>query len=137
MSIYFHLKLVGIGLIGLAFVHIVLPRWCNWAEELARLSLLNRQLMQVHTFFIALVVWVFGALTFFYTDELLSKSKLAQVILAGFAVFWAVRLYFQFFVYDAKLWRGQRVETIVHILSTFFWTYCAVVYGWAFWRSRP
>lgn len=135
MNLVIHLKIIGIVLILLALVHLILPRWCDWAVELARLSLLNRQLMQVHTFFIALVVLMFGALTFFCTDELLSKSNLAQVILAGFAGFWAIRLYFQFFVYDVRLWRGKRFESIVHGLFAFFWTYCTIVYGWAFWDS--
>jgi len=136
MNLVIHLKIIGIVLILLALVHLILPRWCDWAVELARLSLLNRQLMQVHTFFIALVVLMFGALTFFCTDELLSRSRLAQVVLMGFTVFWAVRLYFQFFVYDAQLWRGKRFETLVHILFACFWTYCTVVYSWAYWVSR-
>lgn len=135
MSLFFHLKIIGVALILLALGHIVLPRWCNWAEELAPLSLLNRQLMQVHTFFIALIVLMFGALTFFFTDDLLSKSKLAQATLAGFTLFWAIRLVFQFFVYDTTLWRGKRFETIVHILFAYFWTYCTIVYGWAFWQG--
>lgn len=136
MNLVIHLKIIGIVLTLLALVHLILPRWCDWAVELARLSLLNRQLMQVHTFFIALVVLMFGALTFFCTDELLSRSRLAQVVLMGFTVFWAVRLYFQFFVYDAQLWRGKRFETLVHILFACFWTYCTVVYSWAYWVSR-
>ncbi len=136
MSLVIHLKIIGIALMLLALVHLVLPKWCDWAVELAQLSLLNRQLMQVHTFFIALVVLMFGVLTFFCTDELLSKSRLAQAILAGFTVFWAIRLYFQFFVYAAELWRSKRFETIVHLLFVCFWTYCTVVYGWAYWRLR-
>ena len=134
MSLVIHLKIIGVALMLLAAMHLVLPKWCDWTGELARLSLLNRQLMQVHTFFIALIVLLFGALTFFCTDDLLSKSRLAQIILAGFAVFWAIRLYVQFFVYDAKLWRGRRFETTVHILFACFWTYCTIVYGWAFWQ---
>jgi FtsH-binding integral membrane protein len=133
MSLIIHLKIIGIALMLLALVHFVLPKWCEWREELARLSLLNRQLMQVHTFFIALIVLLFGVLTFFFTDELLSKSRLAQVILVGFTIFWAIRLVFQFFVYDAELWRGKRLETIVHILFACFWTYCTIVYGGAYW----
>lgn len=134
MSLVLHLKVIGLALMLLALIHIVLPWWCDWAVELTPLSLLNRQLMQVHTFFIALVVLLFGALTFFLTDELLSKTKLSQAILGGFAVFWATRLYFQFFVYDTKLWRGKRFESVVHVLFACLWTYCTVVYSWAFWQ---
>ena len=40
------------------------PRQFRWREELARLSLLNRQIFLVHTFFIVLVVTMMGARQF-------------------------------------------------------------------------
>ena len=135
MNISLHLKIVGLSLMLLALFHVVLPKRFDWQKELALLSLFNRQVMYVHTFFIALVVLMFGALTFFFTAELLAKNSLAQVILAGFAGFWAIRLFVQLFVYDAALWRGKRFETIAHILFTIYWVYCTAIYGWALFAS--
>lgn len=38
-------------------------------------------------------------------------------------MFWALRLFTQFFVYSPKLWRGKRFETVVHIAFSMLWTY--------------
>jgi len=57
-----HLRIIGIALIILGSLHIIFPWYFNWKTELERLSLVNRQIMQIHTFFIALVVLLMGAL---------------------------------------------------------------------------
>lgn len=116
----------------LALAHLPIHRHFKWKDETASLTLLTRQVFHVHTFFVALVVWMFGALTFFFADELLQPSKLSTIILLGFAVFWMVRLFVQFFVYDSALWRGKRFETVMHVLFTCFWIYCVIVYAYAF-----
>ncbi len=132
MALNFHLKFVGLALMVLAVAHIPIHRHFKWKAETAVLTLLTRQIFHVHTFFVALTVWMFGALTFFFTDELLKPSKLSIIILLGFAMFWAIRLFVQFFVYDSKLWQGKKFETTMHIIFTCFWVYCVAVYSWAF-----
>ena len=57
-----HLKIVGGLLIGLALLHGVFPRYFQWRNDLAGLTLINRQMMYVHTFFIALMVFLMGLL---------------------------------------------------------------------------
>jgi hypothetical protein len=132
MMLTFHFKIVGLALMILALAHIPIHRHFKWKEETTILSLLTRQIFHVHTFFVALTVWMFGALTFFFTDELLQPSELSVAILLGFTIFWAIRLLVQLFVYDAALWRGKRFETMMHIIFTCFWIYCVSVYGYAF-----
>ena len=51
-----HYKIIGIILIALAFSHVIFPKYFKWEKELKSLSLINQQIMKVHTFFIALVV---------------------------------------------------------------------------------
>ena len=48
-----HFKVIGTLLMGLALVHIIFPKYFNWKEELKSLSLINRQMMTIHTFFIS------------------------------------------------------------------------------------
>lgn len=50
-SLELHLKIVGFILVVLAFVHIVFPKYFAWKEQLKSLTLINKQLMYVHTFF--------------------------------------------------------------------------------------
>ncbi len=132
MTLTFHLKFIGLALMILALAHIPIHRHFKWKEETASLTLFTRQVFHVHTFFIALTVWMFGALTFFFTDELLQPTRLSLAILFGFTVFWGIRLIAQLFVYDSVLWRGKKFETIMHIIFTCFWIYCISVYGYAF-----
>jgi hypothetical protein len=66
-----HLKIIGFILIILAIVHGFFPRHFNWLEELSSLSLANKQMMYVHTFFIALVVFLMGILCLTSSTELI------------------------------------------------------------------
>jgi hypothetical protein len=122
-----HLKIIGVLLILLSFVHSVFPKQFNWKQELSSLSIINRQLMYVHTFFIALLLFLIGLLCLTSANELVTTG-LGKKISLGLAIFWIVRLYFQFFGYSSKVWKGKLFETIVHILFSLFWTYLSVIF---------
>lgn len=113
----------------LSFIHLFFPMYFNWKEELKPLSLINRQMMIVHTFFIALVVFLMGLLCLTSTHELLG-TKFGKTISLGLGVFWAIRLFIQFFGYSVDLWRGKIYETVMHILFSLLWTYLSVVFIW-------
>ena len=138
MSLSFQLKIVGASLLLLALAHAFFPRWFNWTEELGRLSSLNRQVFQIHCFFIGLILFLFGLLSLCFTDALLERTRLAQVVLAGLLVFWLARLVVQLFVYDPSLWKGNRFNTRIHLLFSLTWAYYVAVFGWALWEQlRP
>ena len=122
-----HFKIVGVSLIGLSLIHILFPTYFNWKEELKNLSLMNRQMMKVHTFFIGLVVFLIGALCL-HSHEDLINTKLGKTISLGIGVFWFIRLCFQIFIYSGKLWKGKRFETTVHIIFTIFWIYLTIIF---------
>ena len=122
-----HLKIIGILLIGLAVVHVIFPRYFDWKTELQKLSLMNRQMMQVHTLFIALVVLLMGVLCLVSTNDLM-ETKLGKTVSLGFAIFWFIRLLVQFFGYSSKLWRGKTFETTVHILFSLLWIYLSTIF---------
>lgn len=123
----FHLKIAGILLILLASIHIIFPRYFNWKIELNSLSLINRQLMYVHTFFIALAVLLIGILCLTSSEELTSTA-LGKKISLGVGIFWTIRLFIQFFGYSPKLWKGKIFETSVHIFFSVFWSYLSTVF---------
>lgn len=122
-----HLKIIGFVLIALAFIHIVFPAYFNWSDELRTLSLVNRQMMYVHTFFIALVVLLMGLLCLTYSTELM-HTELGKIMALGFGIFWSFRLLIQFFGYSSELWKGKNFETIIHILFSFLWAYLSIVF---------
>jgi hypothetical protein len=57
-------------------------------------------------------------------------------MLAGMAIFWWIRLFFQFFVYEPELWRGDRFRTRIHYGISVFWMYLAGTYTAALWTIR-
>jgi hypothetical protein len=137
MSVYVHLKVVGV-LVALGLAHSLFGRYFNWKQELAPLSLLTRQVFQVHGFFIALVVAMMGVCSLFYTTALLASGDLSRVVLSGFLIFWLSRLAIQLFVYDPAIWRGRRFYTFMHVVFTIFWIYVVLTYGNALriaWKS--
>ncbi len=122
-------KIIGILLITLALVHVIFPKYFNWKEELKSMSLINRQMMKVHTFFVAFVVFLMGLLCLTSTNELVNTT-LGKTISLGFGIFWATRLFIQFFGYSSELWKGKPFETTMHILFSLLWTYLTVIFIW-------
>ena len=122
-----HLKIIGILLIVLAVIHVTFPRYFNWKQELSSLSLINKQIMHVHSFFIAFVVFLMGILCITSSKELIG-TVLGKRISLGLGIFWTTRLFIQFFGYSTKVWRGKAFETIVHILFSVFWVYLSVIF---------
>jgi len=122
-----HFKAIGTLLIILAATHIFFPIYFNWKNELQRLSLINKQMMVIHTFFVALTVFLIGILCLTSAKELV-ETALGKTISAGCAVFWTCRLAIQFFGYSAKLWKGKRFETSIHIIFSALWLYLSFVF---------
>lgn len=114
-------------LIALGFVHVIFPKYFNWKAELKSLSLINRQVMMVHTFFIALTVILMGLLCLTSAHELV-KTSLGKKVSLGFGIFWTCRLLIQLFGYSSQLWKGKKFETLVHMVFTCTWIYLSVVF---------
>jgi len=112
---------------ALALLHGIFPRYFNWEKELKSLSLINQQMMTIHTFFIALTVFLMGMLCFIATNDLI-ETNLGRTICLGFGIFWGIRLGIQFFGYSPILWKGKRFETFAHVLFSILWLYLSVVF---------
>ena len=129
-----HLRAVGCLLVVLALIHGIFPIYFKWRSEFAALSLINRQMMYVHTFFISLVILLMGLLCITSSKELLGTELGGRVAL-GFGVFWILRLLIQFFGYSTKLWKGKKIETAIHISFSILWAYVSTVFLIVFWMA--
>ena len=126
-----HIKVVGSLLIALSMMHIVLPRYFNWERELTSVSLITKQILYVHTFFIAFTVLLMGLLCINYAHDLI-HNPFGKIISLGLFGFWLMRLIFQFFVYSPKVWRGKKFETLIHVIFAATWTYFTSVFLFAY-----
>ncbi len=122
-----HFKIIGTLLIALALMHIAFPKYFNWKEELKSLSLINRQMMTVHTFFIALTLFLMGLLCFTCSSELV-ETNLGKKIALGLGIFWTIRLFIQLFGYSTNLWKGKKFETFIHIVFSLLWAYLSFIF---------
>ena len=128
-----HIKIIGYLFILLAFIHVIFPKKFEWKKECGTLSLINKQMMYIHTFFIALVVLLMGILCITSYTELIN-TPLGRKISLGFFIFWIIRFFVQFFGYSSELWKGKQFETLVHIVFSVFWAYVSVVFFIVYWN---
>jgi len=122
-----HFKIIGVLLIALALCHLVFPNYFNWKKELKSLSMINQQMMKVHTFFIALTVFLMGLLCLTSTLDLIN-TRFGKKISLGIGLFWSCRLLVQFFFYSTELWKGKRFETFIHLLFSLLWIYLSIIF---------
>ena len=121
------LKITGFALMALAGIHLVFPKYFSWKKDLEPISLINMQMMYVHTFFIGITVFLMGVLCIFCTSDIVN-TRLGKQVSLGLSFFWGLRLIFQFLVYSPRLWKGKRFETAMHILFSLLWIYLTVIF---------
>jgi hypothetical protein len=124
-----NLRIVGLMMVALVVVNLLVPKQFHWREEMARLSLLNRQIFQIHSVFLTLVLGMFAALLLLYGRDLLEPTRLARAILIGLTIFWTLRMLMQWFFYSPEVWRGDRLKTIMHGVFSVMWIYVTSVFG--------
>src|SRR5690554_2076418 len=97
---------------GFALFHLGFWRLFGWPRTLRETTVANRAILQIANLYL---VWVFagvGALCLLF-PRALTGSPLGCALLAGMAIFWAIRLATQF------IWlRSNR--PMVHVLSILF-----------------
>jgi hypothetical protein len=121
------IKITGVLMILLSSIHLVFPKRFEWKKNLQGLNLINKEMMYIHTFFVALVVFLMGLLCIISAADLV-RTKLGKRICFGFFVFWGIRLILQFFGYSSALWKGKKFETIMHVVFSILWVYLTTVF---------
>ena len=123
------LRIAGTGMALLAVLHIPIGKRLQWKAEAKLLSPVNEAVFHVHTFFICLVLVMMALPCLLDPAIFLVPSRAGAWISWSFSAFWAVRLYFQWFVYRGDLWRGKPMETAVHWCFTCIWLALAVLFA--------
>jgi hypothetical protein len=116
------LQIAGTGMILLALLHLPIGKLLRWREEARLLTPVNATVFHVHTFFICVVLVMMGLPCVLSPRIFLEPSEAGAWVTWSLAVFWTLRLFCQFFVYRADLWRGKRMETTVHWAFAVIWS---------------
>jgi hypothetical protein len=109
----------------IASLNVVLPKKLNYAENLAKVSTIVRQVFVVHSVYIGLILVFFGLLSLLFAPELAGATTLGRFLSAFLAVFWSLRVGIQLFYYDPALKRQNR---LAHFVFTLIFVYLAAVY---------
>jgi hypothetical protein len=128
-----HLRLVGALLAALAVVNLFVPRRFRWREEMAALSLVNRQIFQAHNVFVILTIVLCSALLLTSADTLLEPTRLSRAVLIGLTIFWGLRMLMQWLFYSPRIWRGHRFNTAMHCVFSVAWVYMTATFATALW----
>jgi hypothetical protein len=123
------LRLAGALQIALAALHVVFPKRFNWKEDLARLSLLNRQMFVVHTVFICVVLVLVGSLSQLAPHRCSTRRRSRASSWRHRRVLGAAHSSCSSSSTMAVLWRGDRFNTVVHVAFCMLWAYLLAVYA--------
>ena len=129
LSPEFFVRLAGLAhLVSLAAI-VFAPVHLRWHEELARLPKLVRQMCNVYHYYTGGTIVALGLVSLCCARDLASGSALARAVCGYTAVFWAVRLWLQYY-YDFRphltstwLRAGYHGLTVLFIALVAF-------YGW-------
>ncbi len=135
-TVLVHLRIVGVVMACLVVVNVCVPLRFHWREELARLSLVNRQIFEAHTVFLVLTLALLSALLLTCGDALLEPTRLSRAMLTGLTIFWTLRMLMQWGFFSPKLWRGHRFNTAMHCVFSAIWVYVSCVFAAALWTIR-
>ena len=120
------LRIVAVAQIALAVLSFFLPRILKWETDIARMSLLVREVFVIHSWFISLTLLTWGVLTWRFAAEMAhAPTELSRWLCGAMALFWGVRCALQWLHYSPAHWRGIPSRTVIHWM-------CFVGYGlWA------
>jgi len=120
--------LAGVVQAAIVLANAPLPRRLKVRENLASVASFLRQIFYVHWIFILLAVSLFSALCLVFPRELAGASPLGRFLSAFMGGFWLLRLLLQWFYYDSKIRRENRVLDAMYIVAL---VVLVAIFGWA------
>jgi hypothetical protein len=95
------LMLGGIFNVAFAVFHLFFWRLFDWKRDLASLSFINRQVMQILNLCVTFVFLIFAYISFFHSTELLGTG-LGRALLLLISLFWFLRAAEQVLFFQLK-----------------------------------
>lgn len=115
---------------------ILTPKALDWKTALSPLPPLLRRMFWVYGIFIVVMIISFGVLTALHAPAMAAGAPVARSLAVVIAVFWALRLGVQCFVFDARPWLtrplyriGYHALTIAFVVLVTVYTIAAAGWG--------
>jgi len=104
--------LCGLYSIGFAIFHIFFWHLFDWKNDLKKLTIANRAIIQIANLRLIYFFFFVAAIFFYFPDELL-ETTLGRFFLLGVSLFWLGRTVEQFIFLRVK-------SVLVHVLTVVF-----------------
>jgi hypothetical protein len=122
------ISIAGVVQAAIVLANVPLPRRLKVREKLAGVPPFLRQIFYVHWIYIVLTVGLFSALCLAFPRELAGASVLGRFLSAFLGGFWLLRILLQWFYYDPKIRRENRVLDAMYLVAL---VVLVAVFGWA------
>jgi hypothetical protein len=123
------LILAAAGQFCIALLNFSLVRIMKWKDDLARVSLLVREVFHIHVLFISVTLLIFAAFTFRFAGDLAAgREPVYRWLAVSIGSFWAIRTVLQVTYYSGSHWRGIASRTAVHIILLAVYSGFAIIY---------
>jgi alginate O-acetyltransferase complex protein AlgI len=121
----------GVLHLGITSAGIVMTLVLDWRKKLAPLAALTRHIIWTHAAFVLLTILGFASISLLAAPSLASGTPLARAVCAFIALFWAIRLMIQFFLFDARPFLTRPILAVGYHGLTVVFIYFVAVYGLA------
>lgn len=125
------LQIAGLAHVGFLVAGLSMPQVVRMNEHTRALPPFLRQLFYVYYFFIGFCILGFGALTFFFADQIATGQPLARAFAGFLAAFWLIRLVAGLFVFDLKPYLTNWAFKFGYHLLNLGFLFILAVYLWA------
>ena len=125
------IQLGGLLHFAILIASALTPGVLEWRRHLATLPPLLRQLFWVYGSFIVLMIISFGTISLAHAAALASGEPLARSVCAVIAIFWAVRLAVQLFIFDATPFLTNSLLKLGYHALTAAFVALTLIYGGA------
>lgn len=129
-------KILEIGILFGGIIHLailsaglVMIKVLNWNKDLKKLDALTEHIIWTHASYVWLIILGFGVVSIAFPTALINSQPLGISISIFISLFWGIRLFIQFFYFDARPYLGDlKLKLGFHGLTICF-AYLTVIYG--------
>lgn len=122
----------GIGMLMLSLGSLIIPKLLNWNKEVRKMLLLHQQIFWTYALYILGMNLFFSIISIVAPGALINGSFLATALSLYIFLYWAGRIFIQFFYFDKSDLPEKTIYSVGEVLLLIAFFYFAVVYGWAF-----
>jgi hypothetical protein len=119
----------GVLHLAITSAGITMTMVLDWRRNLASLCPMTRHVIWTHAAFVLLTIIGFGFVSIAFPRALAAGTPLARVVCGFIALFWAIRLMIQFFLFDARPFLTKWPLKLGYHGLTFVFTYFVFSYG--------